>query len=107
MIPFALKSFLFRLCHPAAWQAQRPVNPEFDEKIRNLMLSRMPVRVLDNYTVKLGDTVLWTRNFPYCYGYEYAYPERQQLEMLPRVLTRYMLRDYIYKYGVIAKGEQQ
>jgi hypothetical protein len=44
---------------------QHPVSGKWDVKLNALLDSDEPIVFVDEYTVRIGETEIWTSNFPY------------------------------------------
>lgn len=74
---------------PKYWLQIEPTCGRWD-KILNDALDTGSVKIIDNYTAKVGGLQVWIESWPYGYGAPYEGFSRKQ--MIPKVATRKRLR---------------
>ena len=60
-----IKDFVFLITHPEYWMMENLKYDKNYDKQFNSLLDTYGFSDHDDYTIKLGDTRVWTRNIPY------------------------------------------
>lgn len=83
-----MKFDFYRLL-PQYWVQNTSTDWCWDQQLRDLILSQQPIDVRrSKYTVKIGQYIVWTANYPYAYGSNCG----DERSGLPSISTRKLLR---------------
>lgn len=92
-----LRNILFVITHPGYWLQIYPTCTTFDRWMFNALTSNYNLVIVDSNYIKLNGIELCVENYPCAFG------RTKISKVLPRALTRRMLRDAIT--NKILKGE--
>ena len=81
---------LFAITHPSYWHSNHVSLKSYDTWLNEQMDNKVEITFIDQRVAKLGNTLIWTSNYPYAFGCRWG-----KSEILPYRRTRRRLLEYI------------
>jgi hypothetical protein len=80
-----LKDTLFAIVSPRYWTQIHPFSEEWNTMLKDLM-KKHNFEIIDEYTARLGDVVIWYRNHPYGSFVRYGWGELTR-DDVPQIMS--------------------
>lgn len=89
-----IKSAVYRLFHPSFWFSNLETSKEYDRWLYDALTSdSLDIKSVNTHVISINGVAIWAANYPYAFGYPYN--NNFGISVLPRALTRRMLKDKI------------